>query len=309
MTICVSGACGFIGGELISMLNGFGYHDIIAIDYKKKKLRKDLIVKKFIDWEFIYKNKYYDFLNLVDITFHLGANSSTRATKEECEIANIKFTINFITEHNIRAKALVISSSASVYGARRSRNNVFPQSEYAKSKLIIENFIKYFPLNNIVCLRYHNVYGATESHKGNMASIINKWIENHFKKINDNPLFEGSGKILRDFVHVYDVNKVHIMMLDYLKRDGLIPFGTYDVGVGKCVSFNTIAKEIIKHTKGKYHLVPNPYDETNYQFYTKANIEKVKNLYKKIYKRPFSPIEYKDGVSLVYQSLKLKHEK
>lgn len=308
MQICVTGACGFIGGELIKRLNKLGYNDIIAIDHKDKPINTEYKIKRFIDWEFIYENKYFDFLNLVNITYHIGANSSTRATKEEVDDCNTNFSILFMTENNLRGIPFIFSSSASVYGARRKKDKVAPQSPYAKSKLMFDDFIDYFPLNNIVSLRYHNVYGATESHKGNMASIINKWIDNHFKGINTNPLFLGSENIKRDFISVDDVTDIHIMLLDYYKKNDIIPYGIYDVGVGKSVSFKNIADTIVALTKGTYDYVENPYDETNYQFFTKADIDKISELYFTTYKKPFYPIDYKNGIRMVFNTIKESYE-
>lgn len=308
MKICVTGASGFIGGELIKMLNDNNYFDIIAIDYDNKTLRNDLRVEKFIDWEFILKNKYYDFLNLVEFTFHIGGNSSTRATKEECLYQNINFSIEFINENSIRNIPCVFSSSASVYGAWRIDDKIAPQSEYANSKAVIEQYLKTKPANSVVALRYHNVYGSTESHKGGMASIVSKWIDNYTNGILSNDLFYGSENIKRDFVHVDDVNRVHLLLLKYFILFDYLPYKLIiDVGSGVAVSFEQLANEILKHTKGQIRYVDNPFDEYNYQFFTKANIDYLSATYTIVYGEDFNPIQLEEGVKLVFNK-KTKNE-
>jgi len=301
MRICVTGASGFIGSELIKCLNDNNYFDIIAIDYESKPLKEGLIVERFIDWEFIFKNKYYDFLNLVDFSYHIGGNSSTRATREECEYQNIMFSIDFIKENSIRDIPLVFSSSASVYGAWRIDDFIAPQSEYAKSKAVIEDFISIKPAHLNVALRYHNVYGATESHKGNMASIVSKWVDNYNNGILQNDLFYGSENIKRDFIHINDVNRVHLLLLKCYIKNGFLPNKMIiDVGSGVAVSFEQLANQIIKHTKGQIRYIDNPFDESNYQFYTKANIEYLSSFYNNMFGEIYNPKQIEEGIRLVF---------
>jgi ADP-L-glycero-D-manno-heptose 6-epimerase len=314
MRIVVSGASGFIGGELIKMLNDDGYTDIIAIDSESKPKRTDLKYDRFIDWEFILENKYFDFLNLAEFVFHLGANSSTRATIEELQKPNLDFTHDLFYECSIREIPIVFSSSGAIYGSRRDEYSTpNPLTNYGKSKLQCEQmrWEEDMDYSNITCLRYHNVYGATESHKGDMASIVSKWIDNYNNGLLTNDLFHGSNKILRDFIHVNDVNRINIMLLDHykiLKRFPLERQG-YDVGMGIATSFQDVANEIIRHTKGTIQYTINPYNESNYQFYTKANIEVISDIYKMVYNKPYTPLSISQGVELVFKEKTEKNEK
>jgi len=308
MKILVSGACGFIGGELIKDLKDLG-HTILGIDYLSKFNESDIIVHSFIDWEFIYDSNSYDILGDVDFAFILGANSSTRATKEELRKPNLLSTSALITQLNLKGIPIVFASSGAVYGSKFKNKEaiVNPLTEYGRSKEMMERWISYFPLGDVICLRYHNVYGANESHKGNMASIISKWIDNHLKGVKTNDLFYGSDKIKRDFIHVEDVNKVNIMLLDfYIKYKQLPDISILDVGSGIPTSFEKVAKEIVKHTKGTIQSIINPYNQTNYQFYTKANIKGISDIHKWLYDKDYEPMSIKEGIKKTFtQKVKL----
>jgi len=308
MKILVSGACGFIGGELIKDLKDLG-HNIFGVDSISKFRETDISVHSFMDWEDIYDSNSYDILGDVDFAFLLGANSSTRATKEELRKPNLLSTSALITQLNLKGIPIVFASSGAVYGSKfLGRHSIInPLTEYGRSKELMERWVSYFPLGNIVCLRYHNVYGATESHKGNMASIVSKWIDNHLQGIQTNDLFYGSDDIKRDFIHVDDVNKVNIMFLDfYIKYKQLPDVSILDVGSGKATSFEKVAREIVRHTNGTIQSIINPYDETNYQFYTKANIKGISDIHKWLYDKDYEPMSIKEGIEKTFtQKVKL----
>ena len=305
MKICVSGACGFIGGELIKELKSIGY-DIVAIDdgevYKNHcKIIGHEPFKEFYDWKDIYERKT-DFLDDVYFTYHLGANSSTRATWEELEIINLQFSMWFITSNNLKGIPIVVASSGAVYGSiRKVASKLEPLTNYGNSKAKVDRFVTFLKLSDVVCLRYHNVYGATESHKGNMASIVSKWVDNYKQGILTNDLFYGSDKIKRDFIHVDDVTKINIMfLLFYNKHKKLPEKNIYDVGVGRATSFESVAKHIIKHTKGTIQYTINPYDEKSYQFYTKADIKDICEIYNWVHDKNFRPMPIAVGVKMVF---------
>jgi ADP-L-glycero-D-manno-heptose 6-epimerase len=172
---------------------------------------------------------------------------------------------------------------------------------YGKSKAKVEEFITFLRLGSVVALRYHNVYGATESHKGGMASIVSKWFDNYNKGILTNDLFFGSNDIKRDFIHVDDVNSINLMMLHFYNKYKQLPdVNILDVGVGVATSFGRVASSIIKHTNGAIQYCINPYDETNYQFYTKADIKGISDIYLWLYDKPFTPMNIEEGVNLTF---------
>lgn len=306
MKVLVSGACGFIGRELIKDLQK-RKHTIVAMDsgkvYTELLVNGVLEYEEFMDWEYCLDNISYDHLDGVDFAYVLGANSSTRATREELKKPNLDSPSALITQLNLKGIPVVFASSGAVYGSKFKGNYSYinPLTNYGKSKRMMENWIEYFPLGNVIALRYHNVYGATESHKGNMASIISKWIDNYHLGIMTNELFYGSDKIKRDFIHVSDVNKINIMFLDFYKKYNQLPdISILDVGSGRATSFQEVANEIVKHTKGSIQSIINPYDETNYQFYTRANIKGISDTYKWLYDKEFEPMSIRDGVKLVF---------
>lgn len=304
MKICVTGACGFIGLNLVKKLHDLG-HEIVSIDESDNFCRlygNDYWNNQpILDYTDIYKSKNYNFLKKVDFVFHLGANSSTRATYNELLIPNIKFSIELLEKCHELKIPVVFSSSASVIPA--------PLTHYANSKYYIENHIQEM-INNkkseIVYLRYFNVYGSNESHKGEMASIITKWIDNHFKGIEVNNLFIGSDKIKRDFIHVDDINNANILMLDYWEKYKHLPntfhgYNKFEIGTGTPVSFQQVANEIIKLTKGTINYIPNPYSNDEYQFFTKAKISVIAELYEQVYNKQYKTITINKGIKRVFK--------
>ena len=159
MKICVTGGYGFIGGELVKSLNNLGFKDIVILD----KTQND-----------------FNFLKEIDFIFHL-------------ETFDYQFSTKLIIECNLRKIYVVFASSVSVYGSD-SRKGINPLNEYGKTKLLIEKFVSYFPHDNVVCLRYHNVYGANDNN-----SIIYKAISDYKNGIKEITLFDDSENILADF--------------------------------------------------------------------------------------------------------------
>jgi nucleoside-diphosphate-sugar epimerase len=141
-----------------------------------------------------------------------------------------------------------------------------------------------------------------------MASIVSKWIDNYNNGILQNDLFYGSENIKRDFVHIDNVNRVHLLLLKYFIVFNYLPYKLIiDVGSGVAVSFEQLANEILKHTKGKIRYIDNPFDESNYQFYTKANIDYLSATYNIVYGEEFKPIQIDEGIRLVFNK-KTKNE-
>ena len=294
MKICVTGGAGFIGKELIKKLSG---HEIIVFDI-------------IFENNSVFENNF-DCLEGVEFCFHLGANSSTRASSYEATTDNVDFSQRLINACVKRNIPVVFSSSASIYGSDRRISSIpNPQTPYALSKHLTETFFS--SSKNVVCLRYHNVYGSTEEHKGNMASIVSKWISRHFlKQTSSEVLFEGSDNIMRDFIHVDDINKINILFLDYWIKHKSFPLHDriFDVGTGTPVSFKKVADTICIKTKAKYEYIPNPYTSENYQFYTKADIKKIKEIYKKFYDVPFKSMSITQGVNKVFNDYLCKYGK
>lgn len=304
LKICITGGIGFIGYELIKKLNELGYTDILVVDEEdacRNRFMKECFFGKpyevtfdtFMDYNTILETKDFSFIDDIDFCYHLGANSSTRALIKETFDSNICFTAELFK----RAKCpIVFASSGAVYDSERKIN---PSNDYGITKLIGEKLAESH--KNIVCLRYHNVYGANEKHKGDMGSLVYKWISNTESLYNH--LFIGSKSIYRDFVHIQDVTKINVLFLEtWLKFNKFIFLNDknyYDVGSGQSVSFQDLSDEILKHTKKLISYIRNPY-KSGYQFYTKANIKPIKKLYFLIYGKNLKTIKIKKGVKMVY---------
>jgi len=301
MKITVTGGAGFIGRELIRKLNALDYNDIIVVDNLDEYARvyDGLIFSEFKD----FHNIDFSFLENVDFIFHLGANSSTRSKIEEIYEGNYVFTIQLFLEAKRKNIPVVFASSGAIYGSdRRISSAPSPLTAYGYTKLVCEKMINHFPdfYDNVVCLRYHNVYGATEAHKGDMSSIVYKWMSGA-----EHCLFCDSSTIKRDFVHVDDINEVHLTFIEYWEK--FKSFGKtriYDVGTGKAVSFQKLGNTIKKYTKKKIRYIDNPFTHENYQFYTEADTTALRGAFRKLGKK-FIPMRIKDGVKKVYNDLYL----
>ncbi len=284
MIICTGGS-GFLGSNLVRKLNKKKFTNIIIVDRKNNTPPKDLKYKKFISREvFIKKIESKNFFSKVKSVYHFGANSNTSGKNiNDYMINNFLFSKKLI-EQCVKSKVKIIyASSASVYGVKtynfkETKYPLNPENFYALSKAMVDyfvlNILKEKPNSKIIGLRYFNVYGPGESHKGNMASVI----YNFYKQLRYNnkiKLFKGSdgfadGEQKRDFVYVDDCIDINFWFMKNFKS------GIYNVGTGKAETFNKVANLITQYkgnnrTKKKYINIPNEIIQ-NYQSFTKANV-------------------------------------
>ena len=301
--IIVTGGAGFIGSNLVKALNDIGRTDIMVVDNVANTQKiQNLADLRLIDY--MDKDEFFDVmesgqhLGNIEAVFHQGACSDTMETDGQYIMHNnfnySKAVLKFCKDHNAQ---FIYASSASVYGA----GSIFIEepvhestlNAYAWSKLLFDNFVR--SQNDIpvqcVGLRYFNVYGPRESHKGRMASVawhfFNQYQENKQVK-----LFEGSseyedGEQLRDFVNVEDVVKVNLYLLQHPEVSGI-----FNVGTGKCQSFNDVALAVINSCRmmldepqlsheqamdnGEIMYIPMPEAlHGKYQSYTQADLTKL----------------------------------
>ena len=181
---------------------------------------------------------------------------------------------------------LIYASSASVYGSgnvfEESIENENPINLYAYSKFKFDQLVRRALAENttqIVGLRYFNVYGPQEQHKGTMSSVAyhlhNQLNDNDFIK-----LFKGSdgyndGEQRRDFIYVDDIVKVNLWFMENKEISGI-----FNLGTGKSSSFNDIAQAVINwNRKGKIEYIDFPEKlKDSYQSYTEANISKLRKV-------------------------------
>jgi len=226
--------------------------------------------------EDIQKLKKYQF----DYIFHQAAISDTTVQDQKIIVdTNVNAFKTFLDIAIENSTTIIYASSAATYGNAKSPQKVgneSPENIYGFSKLMMDNiaykYMKKYPKLKIVGLRYFNVYGKNEFFKGKTASMILQFglqiLDGKAPK-----LFEGSDKILRDFVYIEDIIQANIKALTGTS-------GVYNVGTGKARSFQNITDILQKELGTDYgnEYIPNPFKE-QYQFHTEADIsETVENL-------------------------------
>jgi len=239
-----------------------------------------------------------------DYIFHEAAISDTTALEQDLMIKTnlnaYKDLLDLAVKHGAN---MVYASSAATYGNAESPQRVgreAPNNVYGFSKLSMDYLSReYMKVNNIsiVGLRYFNVYGAREYFKNSTASMVLQF--GHQILAGKNPrLFEGSDKILRDFIYIEDIIQANIKAMQAKKS------GIYNVGTGKARSFQDIVDILQKEleTSLKCEYMPNPFIGS-YQFHTEANIETTKELLG--YKPAF---EMEEGIKAYVAEIKRIYE-
>jgi len=291
--IVVTGSNGFIGSNLIKGLNEIGYKDIIAVDdHNDARLKENIAhceIKDFLDIE--------EFINLVKSNefdgtefraiFHQGACSNTMEWDAEFLYKNnLLYSKELLKFCQKTRTPMIYASSASVYGAgkvfQESLENEDPINLYAYSKFKFDQLVRKELVKKdtqIVGLRYFNVYGPQEQHKGAMASVAFH-LHNQLKENDEIKLFEGyegyeDGEQRRDFIYVEDVVKVNLWFLENQNVSGI-----FNVGTGKSQTFNEVAHSVIDwNKKGKINYIPFPEKlKGAYQSYTQADISKLREV-------------------------------
>jgi ADP-L-glycero-D-manno-heptose 6-epimerase len=308
-TIAITGAAGFIGSCLVAHLNQMGYFNLILVDdFSIKEKATNLLGKKY--HLKVHRDQFMDWCdkhpNQIKGIFHLGARTDTTLREPEVfkklNLAYSKAIWTYCTENNI---PLVYASSAATYGdggqgyrdEESELTSLKPMNPYAVSK----NDFDIWALEQKrkppfwAGLKFFNVYGPNEYHKGRMASVIFH-AYNQIKANGKVRLFRShrpefkDGEQKRDFIYVKDVVKVCVWMMKKHPASGI-----YNVGTGAARSFNDLAeaifKSIRKNTVIEYIDTPEDIRES-YQYFTEADMQKLKAAG---YDTPFTSLE--KGVS------------
>lgn len=257
MYYIVTGAAGFIGSNLVKALNERGEKNIIAVDnlkYADKfKNLVDCDIADFLDKEDFRKKIQEGFFDgLVAAVLHQGACSDTMETDGRYMMDNnYQYSLELLNYCQSEEIPFLYASSASVYGAgsrfMESRECEAPLNVYAYSKFLFDQIMRrrwHKRGAQIVGLRYFNVYGSREQHKGRMASVAYHFF-NQYRNDGRVKLFEGcdgydNGGQLRDFVSIEDVVRVNMYFLDHPEISGI-----YNLGTGQAQSFNDVAAATI----------------------------------------------------------------
>ncbi|HKU86169.1 MAG TPA: ADP-glyceromanno-heptose 6-epimerase [Casimicrobiaceae bacterium] len=257
MYTVVTGAAGFIGSNLVKALNARGQRDVIAVDdlTQGDKFRNlaGLDIADYIDYEeFLLRIGNGDFDDDVAAMFHQGACSDTMATDGRYMLRNnYRYSVTLLEHCQDNDIPFIYASSASVYGSgtafREEPANEAPLNVYAYSKCLFDRYVRRLLRDRtaqIAGLRYFNVYGPGEAHKGRMASVAHHLV-NEYRRDGRVRLFEGSdgyadGEQRRDFIHVDDVVAVNLHFRDHPSRSGI-----FNVGTGAASTFNAVAQAAV----------------------------------------------------------------
>ena len=298
--IIVTGAAGFIGSVLVGYLNRLGYEDLVLVDnFDDADKRANWSEKKFT--EIVEKEYLEKWLQThgakIDCIFHMGANSST--TEFDYEVHrkwNLEYTKMLWQYCSKSSVPLVYASSAATYGDGNlgySDDHAIPFSlqplnPYGVSKNEFDKWALQQPKDTAppfwAGLKFFNVYGPNEHHKGRMASVV-LHAYHQIKKNGEVKLFKShrpdykDGKQLRDFVYVVDLVKVMAwMMLRYF--DGQpVPDGLYNIGTGHARSFYDLAASTFKamDVPADIQFIDMPVDiRDKYQYFTEAKMDKLR---------------------------------
>jgi ADP-L-glycero-D-manno-heptose 6-epimerase len=290
--IIVTGAAGFIGSCLVSRLNKSGYNNIIVVDdfsktEKAHNLEHKTIAAKVGRTDFIaWLN---EFGQEVEMIFHIGARTdTTEFDKKIFDELNVNYSIavwNACVKFNI---PLVYASSAATYGLGEMGyedkheliNDLKPLNPYGDSKNDFDKWVlqqTQFP-PFWAGLKFFNVYGPNEYHKGRMASVIfhafHQIKEKGEMKLfrSHNPNYTDGGQ-LRDFVYVKDVIEVCLFLMEKKPNSGI-----YNLGSGTARTFLDLATNTFKNLgkEAAISFIDTPIDiRDKYQYFTEAAMEKM----------------------------------
>lgn len=303
--IVVTGAAGFIGSCLVSQLNQIGISDLILVDdFSISVKNKNLKGKEFI--QKIDRSDFFSWLEStkpnIDFIYHIGARTDTtefdKAIFDELNVSYSQKIWNYCT---IQSVPLVYASSAATYGLGEFGyddnhaliSNLVPLNPYGESKNDFDKWV----LSQInqppfwAGLKFFNVYGPNEFHKGRMASVIfhafNQIQEKGKVKLfrSHNPNFKD-GEQLRDFIYVKDLIDVCLFLKDKKPASGI-----YNLGSGNARTFLDLVKNTF-HSLNKQveiQFIDTPEDiRDKYQYFTEANMAKLR---KAGYTKEFTTLE------------------
>ena len=299
--IIVTGGAGFIGSALVGHLNGKGITNILVVDNLGSTEKwQNLVGKEIIDYVhkdvFIERIRNEDFNYKVSGVIHLGACSSTTERDADYMISNnFHYSKDLARWAIARNYRFIYASSAATYGDGSqgfsddtdSLKDLRPLNVYGYSKQLFDlwaqdsrNFDK------IVGLKFFNVYGPNEDHKGDMKSVVNKGFE-QIRETGELTLFKShredyaDGEQKRDFIYVKDCVS---LIAELLKSKAI--HGLFNLGTGDARSFKDLGLAIfeamglepnIRYVDMPQHL------QDKYQYYTEAKMDKLADISHKLH--------------------------
>ncbi len=304
--IVVTGGAGFVGSNLVAGLNREGVSDVLVVDnLRSGDKRGNLGAIRFAEYvdkdEFLPLLEQGRFGETIEAVLHQGACTDTMATDTAYVMRNNTEYSKALLAYALRRRIpFVYASSASVYGNRGTcperPEHEEPLNLYARSKLAFDQHVRQMlpqATTTVVGLRYYNVYGPREVHKGRMASMVWQLLR-QLKEKGEMRLFAGSGgygdgEQRRDFIWVGDVVDVNLFFVNGPARQGI-----FNTGTGASRSFNDIAHTLMRlHGGGNLSYIPFPEAlEGKYQSFTQADVTALRGAG---FDRPFTSLE--DGIA------------
>ena len=303
--IVVTGAAGFIGSCIVAKLNERGEQDLILVDHLHDGLKeKNLEGKKYTQYhdkkdflELVKQNQLTD----VKCVIHMGACSSTTLQDEKYfEENNYQYTrtlAQWALDHGVR---FIYASSAATYGDGSTDycdddetvRQCSPLNLYGESKQKLDRWALDEGLTDkIVGLKFFNVFGPNEYHKGDMRSVVAKAYRrvadegeiSLFKSYNEH---YGNGQQMRDFIYVKDAVDIVLFFVDHAAINGI-----FNVGTGQARTWNDLAEALFAAVKKpssiEYIEMPEVL-KSRYQYFTQADMTKLRNAG---YTKPFTSLE------------------
>lgn len=306
MLTVVTGAAGFIGSQLVAALNRAGVGEVLAVDDLENGAKvSNLAGTEIADYldkrDFLAQLESGRLDGSIDAILHQGACADTMEADGryvmENNYAYSKAVFDWCQDEQV---PLIYASSAAVYGTGREfgevRENEQPLNVYAYSKFLFDQYVRkrtggFNPSEagaQVAGLRYFNVYGPNEAHKGRMASVAFHAVH-QFRAEGRVKLFIGSdgcedGGQQRDFIHVEDAVGVNLWLLEHREVSGI-----FNCGTGRAQTFNAVAAAVINTLedadlsvqemveKGFIEYIPFPHQLAGkYQSYTQADLARLR---------------------------------
>ncbi len=308
--IIVTGAAGFIGSCMVGKLNNKGFQDIILVDdFSRTDKHLNFIHKSFRDK--VDRNLFFPWLakhaTEVDFIFHIGARTDTTefnwSILDELNLTYSKNVWNACCQYGI---PLVYASSAATYGdgalgySDQDPTLSFrlePLNQYGISKNEFDKWVleqQHSP-PRWFGLKFFNVFGPNEYHKGRMASVVFHAFNQVYREKSTpgivrlfrshNPHYQD-GEQLRDFIYVKDVTDVLFFLLNHPSDSGI-----YNLGTGKARTFLDLTHAVFSalNLAPSIEFIDTPLDiRDKYQYFTEANVDKLRSIG---YSRPFYSLE------------------
>lgn len=292
--IIVTGGAGFIGSNVVQGLNNAGLTDIIIVDHlatnkEKEKNLTGLNYSQYLDKDELLDLLKSDTIKDLDVIIHLGARTDTTEQNKDFIIKyNTEYSkevYNYCLKNNCR---LIYASSAATYGDGSKgydddKRDLEPLNFYGLSKYLFDEWILNNPqkISQWVGLKFFNVYGPNEYHKGRMASVVfhgfNQIMnEGQIKLFRSHKEGYQDGEQKRDFVYVKDIVKVILFFLVNSDKSGI-----FNLGTGSARTFYDLAKATFKamNLDSDITFIDMPEDlRGKYQYFTQAKMDKLRKV-------------------------------